>query len=370
MNNISSYIGCLIGSAAGDALGYEVEFMCEKEIFSKFGASGITDYVLHNGNALISDDTQMTLFTATGLLNGYVRGKVRGIFGGYPSYIRHHYKAWYKTQNMRYSEPTEFAYSWLMYDNRLYSQRAPGVTCLTALESDNNGSIDNSLNNSKGCGGIMRVAPIGLWFARCGIGAKETALIGAEAAAITHGHPLGYIPSGFLSVLIREIILDGEKSLRDLVCAALETTEKVFAGTEYLDDFSRLIKMAIELSEDSTDTLTAIHKLGEGWVAEETAAIAVFCALRYCNSFEKAIAAAVNHNGDSDSTGAICGNILGAYLGLEAIPDKFRNGLELSDIITEIASDLWEVYDFRNDGCAEEGAVVEKYLRCKYKIKE
>lgn len=367
MNNISSYIGCLIGGAAGDALGYEVEFMREKEIFGEFGAGGITEYVLHGGNALISDDTQMTLFTATGLLNGYVRSRVRGISDGYPSYIRHHYKAWYKTQNMRYSEPTEFAYSWLMYDSRLYSQRAPGATCLTALKSDSNGSIDNPLNNSKGCGGIMRVAPVGLWFARCGIGAKEAALIGAEAAAITHGHPLGYIPSGFLSVLIREIILDGEKPLKELVCRALEITGKAFAGTEYLDDFSNLIKMAIDLSEGGTDTLTAIHKLGEGWVAEETAAIAVFCALRYCESFEKAIAAAVNHKGDSDSTGAVCGNILGAYLGIEAIPDKFRNGLELSDVIIEIASDLWEVYDFRNDGCEGEDGVVEKYLRCRYK---
>jgi len=370
MNNISSYIGCLIGGAAGDALGYEVEFVRENEIFSRFGANGITEYVLHNGNALISDDTQMTLFTATGLLNGYVRGKVRGIFSGYPSYIRRHYKAWYRTQSMRYSEPTEFPYSWLVYDSRLYAQRAPGMTCLSALESDYDGSIDNPLNDSKGCGGIMRVAPVGLWFARFETSTEETAMIGAEAAAITHGHPLGYIPSGFFSVLIREIILDGERSLKDLVCGALEITEKVFAGTEYLDNFSRLIKLAIELSEDGTDTLTAIHKLGEGWVAEETATIAVFCALRYCDSFEKAIVAAVNHNGDSDSTAAVCGNILGAYLGIEAIPDKFRNGLELSDVITEIASDLWEVYDFRNDGCEEENAVVEKYLRCKYKIKE
>lgn len=62
--------GCLFGGAIGDALGYTVEFWQEDMIFQKYGSNGITEYELTDGKALISDDTQMTLFTATGILEG------------------------------------------------------------------------------------------------------------------------------------------------------------------------------------------------------------------------------------------------------------------------------------------------------------
>ena len=50
--------------------------------------------------------------------------------------------------------------------------------------------------------------------------------------------------------------------------------------------------------------------------------------------------AAVNHDGDSDSTGAVCGNILGAALGMVEIPDKFIENLELKKVIIKMADDL------------------------------
>lgn len=75
MKNIDKYRGCLIGGAAGDALGYAVEFLDDAAIFSKYGENGITEYSLVNGVAEISDDTQMTLFTANALLLGTTRGE-------------------------------------------------------------------------------------------------------------------------------------------------------------------------------------------------------------------------------------------------------------------------------------------------------
>ena len=99
--------GCLIGGAAGDALGYAVEFMEDADIFRKYGENGITEYDLYKGTAQISDDTQMTLFTATGLLLGTTRGMLRGIMGAYEDYIRHSYKDWYRTQTEQYPLPEE-----------------------------------------------------------------------------------------------------------------------------------------------------------------------------------------------------------------------------------------------------------------------
>ena len=98
MKSLDKYRGCLIGGAAGDALGYAVEFLQDEDNFKKYGENGITEYDLVNGVAQISDDTQMTLFTANGLLLGTTRGMTRGIMGSYPSYIALCYKDWLRTQ--------------------------------------------------------------------------------------------------------------------------------------------------------------------------------------------------------------------------------------------------------------------------------
>ena len=135
MRDQDKFRGCLIGGAAGDALGYAVEFQNEKQIFSHYGESGICEYQLTNGVAQISDDTQMTLFTATGLLMGTTRGKMRGIMGSYANYIHHSYTDWLKTQEERFPLPEEYHYSWLVNVPQLFHPRAPGNTCLTALHS-------------------------------------------------------------------------------------------------------------------------------------------------------------------------------------------------------------------------------------------
>lgn len=101
MKNLVKYRGCLIGGAVGDALGYAVEFQGERDIFFQYGKGGITEYVLRNGMAEISDDTQMTLFTAEGLLCGSATGLTNDI-NIYPKYILAAYRDWYKTQTERY----------------------------------------------------------------------------------------------------------------------------------------------------------------------------------------------------------------------------------------------------------------------------
>ena len=111
MRNQDRFRGCLIGGAAGDALGYAVEFMRERDIFRTFGEKGITEYELSKGKALFSDDTQMTLFTATGLLLGTTRGMTRGVGGPSPFYIGLCYQDWLQTQEKAYSPETRGRYS-------------------------------------------------------------------------------------------------------------------------------------------------------------------------------------------------------------------------------------------------------------------
>ena len=328
--------GCLIGGAAGDALGYAIEFSRERQIFDKYGEEGITAYKLTGGKAEISDDTQMTLFTAAGLLAAATQGS-----DSYAEHIHLSYLDWLKTQEKTYPLPEGKYSSWLAGVPGLFSRRAPGTTCMSALECGRRGTIDNPLNKSKGCGGVMRVAPVGLYFNDRNMDVKEIARIGAEAAAVTHGHPLGWMPAAALAQIVHEISQD-DTGIPEAIRHTMHTLNELWPETEEKSYLLWLMRRAVELASPETGDLEAIHKLGEGWVAEETLAIAIYCALKYENDFDKALIAAVNHNGDSDSTGAVTGNILGAKLGLSGIPEKYKQDLELKDVILEVADDLWK----------------------------
>lgn len=359
--NLDKIRGCLIGGAAGDALGYAIEFSREEDIFKKYGSEGITEYELKDGVAQISDDTQMTLFTANGLLYATTRWFLRGLLGPYPDYIALAYRNWYQTQTEYYPlMPDPKKCCWLLNEKRMFASRAPGNTCLTAISSGKKGSPEKPLNDSKGCGGVMRVAPIGLYFEP----SPSVDLMGADVAALTHGHPLGYLPAAMLVHIISLVSHNDSITLQEAVADARLSVQRLFAGTQYLSHFLSIIDRAVAFSEQDMNDLDAIHQLGEGWVAEETLAIAIYCSLKYAGDFESAMIAAVNHNGDSDSTGAVTGNILGAYLGLSGIPARFIYKLELQDIILELAADLY--HDCCIDGYNPPETRAEKIWYQKY----
>lgn len=359
--------GGLFGGAVGDALGYPVEFQTISSIESRYGKDGIRDYELDTGSgqALISDDTQMTLFTANGILVGETRKKTRGI-GSNPSYyINDAYRDWYFTQTG--DKLQEHRVSWLLDIPELYSRRAPGATCLNALRSREKGSVKNPLNDSKGCGGIMRVAPLGLYYHLSDRDMLD--MEGAEVAALTHGHSLGYMPAAVLTHIVNIGVYGGcgaGSSLEDAVHEAMQTVSGLFVQDAFLTDLQELVARAVRLSKNDKKDTENIRSLGEGWVAEETLAIAIYCSLRYQDDFSKGIIAAVNHSGDSDSTGAVTGNILGAWLGYSAIEQKWKEKLELGEIILELADDLCYGCPLTENRSVHDPVWKSKYLECRY----
>lgn len=362
MKDIKKYQGCLLGGAIGDALGYAVEFIQDEQIFRKYGERGITEYDLVNGVAQISDDTQMTLYTANGLLLGTTRGMTRGIMGTYPSYIALCYKDWLKTQGADEFGFEKPEWSWLNNIPDMNHSRAPGRTCISYLMHNNLGTTTDRKNNSKGCGGVMRVAPIGLYFEGRRISSDEIDMIGAEAAALTHGHELGFIPAAALVYIVNAVSHSDSIGLEDAVIDSIRAMERLFPTAEHLPGFITLMDKAVSLSKNDIDDLENIRQLGEGWVAEETLAIAVYCALKYQSDFEQAIIASVNHGGDSDSTGAVTGNILGAHLGVDAIPEKFLTNLELRDVIVDMANDLFNDCQISEYGSYHDDVWEHKYI--------
>lgn len=346
--------GSLMAGAAGDALGYKVEFWSRKAILKQYGERGIVKFELDKGcyleegtgKALISDDTQMTLFTANGLLNAASSRET-------PKYaIAKAYIEWLLTQD--YTRKKMVKSCWISGDERLYDRRAPGNTCLSALDSIIRGR--DSSNSSKGCGGIMRVAPVGLYGA---VGNRMTALevaqLAGDAAEITHQHPLGFLPASLLAALVYKVVPQTpqyvQENMDTIVEEVLALLDEVYKG-EYeasKNDLRQMSLKAIALAHSNTPDEEAILQLGEGWTAEEAWTISLFCAIRHITSVEDAVAAAVNHDGDSDSTGSITGNIMGAIYGYGHLkecnlftPDGhlFEETLELSDLILAIADDL------------------------------
>lgn len=350
--------GSLMAGAAGDALGYAVEFMSRGSILAKYGLRGIAKFNLtREGKALISDDTQMTLFTACGMLMGVTRGYTRGIGGRPEKYVDKAYLDWYYTQTGKNSRPSV---TWLRNLPELAHRRGPGNTCLSACESLFQGKEVH--NNSKGCGGIMRVAPMALLMAgywargKCPYHVFEMDEAGAEVAAVTHKHPLAFLPAAMLTHLIFRVISMEEAEVKaSITNIALETIEAlgyIYKGEyeEHKRILTNLTLTALSLAANDKSDAENIRLLGEGWTGEEAWAIALYCAVRHIDSIEDALIAAVNHDGDSDSTGAVCGNIMGAIYGYEAIKrmnlfcpqgHDFEQTLELSNIILALADDLY-----------------------------
>ena len=203
-DGLKHFKGCLLGGAVGDALGAPVEFLSIAEIRRDFGAKGIKDYVPAYGRkGAITDDTQMTLFTAEGLLRAHCRFTHKGIC--HPPWVVHGaYLRWLTTQGEESkSEHSKLATrsddnGWLLGVRELYARRAPGSTCIAALKGSRMGSIEEPLNDSKGCGGVMRMAPVGLIVDCPPLAFK----MGCEFAALTHGHPTGYLAAGCFAAII------------------------------------------------------------------------------------------------------------------------------------------------------------------------
>jgi ADP-ribosyl-[dinitrogen reductase] hydrolase len=322
------YRGCLLGGAIGDALGAGIEFLSLSGIRRRYGPVGVTGYVPAYGRlGAITDDTQMTLFTAEGLLrNQQLPSEERDACAA----IWRAYGRWLSTQEDGPNWPCQ-AGGWLISQGFLHAKRAPGTTCLGALWAGQPGSLLQHVNNSKGCGGVMRVAPLGLTEA-------DSFALGCQAAALTHGHPSGYYSAGALAVMIHELVHGAD--LRAAVASALDTLHHVTAASESAEVISSL-EQAAALAGLGPASPTLLATLGAGWVGEEALAIAIYCALTAAD-FRSGVLAAVNHSGDSDSTGALCGNLLGARLG--ATDTDLLDGLEGGETITQVADDLYEVF--------------------------
>jgi ADP-ribosyl-[dinitrogen reductase] hydrolase len=256
--------------------------------------------------------------------------------------MRHAYLRWLVTQSGEYAGAAgpdgQMPFGdpgWLIGEQRLYVWRSPGNTCLSALKAFKAGGEKRPANNSKGCGGVMRVAPIGL------IPCEDPFAYAAMAARLTHDHPSGYLSAGAYALILSTLLFErrpgaSEPTLRDAVEMAFERLQKEAGHEETLSALVAALKMAARAGEPSAER---VEELGSGWTGEEALAIGVYCAI-VADDFEHGVRFAVNHSGDSDSTGSIAGALLGVQFGEYGLPREWLARLELRDVISEVAADL------------------------------
>ncbi|MDO8789248.1 MAG: ADP-ribosylglycohydrolase family protein [Sulfuritalea sp.] len=342
--------GCLLGGAVGDALGAPVEFMSRDKIIAQFGDGGIRDMVPAYGLiGAITDDTQMALFTAEGLLRAWVRQSSRGICHP-PSVIANAYLRWLHTQGIDHPLHRHCLNGWLIQQKELFAQRAPGNTCLLALQ-EMRSSSDRAKNQSKGCGGVMRVAPVGMMMAGQTLSdpTRKSFSLACEVAAITHGHPTGQLAAGAFAAIIHQLLTG--ISLVESIDKALH----LLNGKPGHAETSGAIRQAIKFAADNPNSTDALQTIGKGWVAEEALAIGLYCAL-CATDIEAGVILAVNHDGDSDSTGLIAGHLLGAIHGASGIPQRWLGPLELRTVLEDVADDLATVSRWKlDDDAGDEG---------------
>lgn len=338
--------GSLLGGAIGGALGGPVEFLSLETIHRKCGRDGVREFQPESvegscAYGRITDGTQMTLFTVEGMIRASVRTD-RGL--GFTIGVLHHaYDRWLDTQLL--PGPDGARDGWLIAERWLYSRRAPGNTCLTALHGPREGRRrlegfgEPARNQSKGCGGVMRSAPFGLLPPWSWTSPEWQFTSAAQAAGYTHGHTTGRLASGALAVLVGAI-LRGET-----LTESVDATVRLLRQQDGHEETVRAIEHAIVAARGSASA-GAVESLGGGWIAEEALAMATYSALAHPEPDEMldALALAVTHSGDSDSTGAICGNILGALHGEAALPPELAFEVEGRGTILALADDF--IYEF------------------------
>ncbi|WP_052434146.1 ADP-ribosylglycohydrolase family protein [Streptacidiphilus melanogenes] len=325
--------GCLLGGALGDALGWPVEFQRLERILERHGTEGVGSLWSPRGAlAEVTDDTQMTLFTAEGLLLAD-RPTPESVLPA----VHAAYRRWLRTQCEAAPKPDATG---LLAEAWLYASRAPGNACLSGLEAHAEpptsvpvpaGERGPVNPDSKGCGTVMRSAPFGL----LGLGADRAFQLASDCAQLTHGHPTGYLAAGAFAALVERLVAGVEP--RTAVAATITQTA-AFAGAA---ETVAALERAVRLASEEQPGFETVERVGLGWIAEECLAIGVYALLAAAAvGPRRALTLSVTHSGDSDSTGAVCGNLLGAAYGTASLPTDWRAQVEGRDTLLRIADEL------------------------------
>lgn len=336
---LSVYRGCLLGLAAGDAMGYAVDSKNLDRIWQDYGPNGLMGYDLVNGYADVTSYTQLAAYTANGLLVAATRGQLRGKMAPYIRYIAQAFREWNQIQHTRKAPPKSFC--WVSQVPELRRRRCMDTRMLDTLNREELGTPEEPKNRFQTCGALTTAVSVGLFFSPERMQVRELGRLGAEAVALTHGEPLAFLSGSVLAYTIAGIVQDPDTELADQF---LHGADAVAA------QFRREFPQAVQLRDMVHRTvasaahpqLTPVQAM-EQLECDSCCQVlcgAVYAALTCGGDFDTGLITAVNQSGRSAAVGAVTGAILGAKLGQEAIPEFYLESLEPAQALGALAADL------------------------------
>ena len=291
----------MTGLALGDALGWPTEFKNMRDIRSLFGERGIQE---PPDPAIITDDTQMTIAVGRAIAN-HAHADVAVLM-----------------ERMA-QEFVEWGFS---KDNN----RAPGLSCMGGVRNlakgiawDSSGGLD-----SKGCGSAMRVAPIGFVYHD---DLQRLRAVAIASSLPTHRHPSA-IASAVGAAYLVKLALDRVHPLEmpARLASFVEGMSSQFDAT--------LAKMNSVLAME--DEVSAMNIIGAGWLGYEAVPLALYCVIKYPDSWVDTVRRGANFEGDSDSIASIAGGIQALRLGPDSIPSEWLARLERREELEQLGAQL------------------------------
>ncbi|MFD3702653.1 ADP-ribosylglycohydrolase family protein [Nocardia sp. NPDC058658] len=344
--------GCLLGGAIGDALGAPVEASTLQQIREEHGHLGIGDDA---DQLRISEETQLTAFTVEALIRGSVRARAKGTGGATLGLLQQGMLVWLRGQVREIPDQPITLHSSLADHPELTEQRGVAVSVHAALRAAAErrdptnplGTRDRPINSSKGSGAVMRASPCGFGYAADRGGSALTTIfeLGCDAATLTHGHPSGWLPAGVLAALVYQTTR-GVTTM-----TALDRARAELARYPHHEETSAALEAAISLAARTCrpgrqPRPEDLETLGQGWIAPEALAIAVFTVLAAETVggpdhlvVRNGLLLSVNHSGDSDATGSIAGSLLGARYGRTALPHRWSHTVDARPVLDRLATD-------------------------------
>ena len=333
----STYKGCLLGLAAGDAMGYPVDSSNLEQIREDFGPQGLMGYDMRNDHADVTSYTQIAAFSANGILLGLTRGKLYGKRAPLVKYIGLALREWGRSQH--YTDPVP-DFCWLSRQPALKRRRCMDTWMLNVLERKELGTPVAPTSQSNHPAALTAVIPLTLVQAGHGISQEELDLMGAETVAMTHGNPDAFLAGAMLTHLLSRVLEEPALSWEELVPDTCDAIQIQF-GRYYpqTGGLLELMHMALLMAKEPVSSMDAMERLSCR-TASEVLAGAVYACATCGEDFDTAMIAAVNHSGRSSAVGAIAGALLGAKLGMEAVPEFYLESLEPVSLLQELACDL------------------------------
>ncbi len=296
------YLGSMVGSALGDAIG-ELAFAVPRR-------EDLARLVDRMEKLVYTDDTAMMI----GLADSIVQKKAIDPENLGETFCRNFYREPWR--GYAAGPPTIFSLV-----------RSTGLSYVEAAKTLFGGS------GSLGNGAAMRIAPVGLYFHD----SEHLYEAAAASAEVTHAHPVGKDGAAILAWAVAQALkLDPEGPF------PLEAWVQGLISSARTPEIKEKMEILRDLLEEEASPSFAADTLGRSVEVDESMPFALYSFLKYPHCFEDCLFCAILNGGDRDTLGAMAGAVSGAYLGIDAIPEIWRNKLENLSLIENLALSLLE----------------------------